>query len=70
MGYQINWNVNQGAAILKNELYLKYAQYTFADLVPLLPQVKTDMSLAIASNHSVEVVNYLAWVIRTVNLLA
>jgi hypothetical protein len=70
MGYQINWNVNQGAAILKNELYLKYAQYTFADLVPLLPQVKTDMSLAMASNHSVEVINYLAWLIRTVNLLA
>ncbi len=70
MGYQINWNVNSGAAILENEFYLKYSQYTFADLVPLLPQVKTDMSLAMASNHSVEVINYLAWLIRTVNLLA
>jgi hypothetical protein len=70
MAFEINWHVNSGAAILENEMYLKYSQYTFADLVPLLPQVKTDMSLAMASNHSVEVINYLAWLIRTVNLLA
>ena len=70
MGYEINWHVNAGAAILKNEIYLKYSQYTFGDLGPLLPQVKTDMSLAMASNHSVEVINYLSWLVRTVNLLA
>ena len=70
MGYEINWHVNAGAPILENEFYLKYSQYSFADLIPLLAQVKTDMSLAIASNHSVEVINYLAWLIRTVNLLA
>ena len=70
MGYQINWNVNSGAPILENEVYLKWSQYSFNDLIPLMPLVKTDMAAAMASNHSVEVVNYLAWVIRTVNLLA
>ena len=70
MGYQINWNVNSGAPILKNEFYLKYSQYNFNDLIPLLADVKTDMAAAMASEHSVEVVNYLAWLIRTVNLLA
>jgi hypothetical protein len=70
MGYEINWHVNAGASILKNEFYLKYSQYTFNDLIPLLVDVKTDMAAAMASEHSVEVINYLAWVIRTVNLLA
>ena len=70
MGYEINWHVNSGAAILENEFYLKYSQFTFDDLILQLPLIKTDMSLAMASNHSAEVINYLAWVIRTVNLLA
>jgi len=70
MGYEINWSVQNGASILKNEFYLKYSQYSFNDLIPLLPQVKADMAAAMASNHSAEVINYLAWVIRTVNLLA
>ena len=70
MGYQINWNVNSGAKILENEFYLKYSQYTFNELIPLIADVKTDMAAAMASNQSVEVVNYLAWLIRSVNLLA
>jgi hypothetical protein len=70
MGYEINWHVNSGAAILENEFYLKYSQYSFNDLIPLLPAIKTDMATAMASIHSVDVVNYLAWLIRSVNLLA
>jgi len=70
MGYEINWHVNAGAKILENEFYLKWSQYSFNDLIPLMPLVKTDMADAMASIHSVEVVNYLAWLIRSVNLLA
>ena len=70
MGYEINWHAIAGAAILENELYLKYSQYTFDELTGMIGDIKTDMAAAIASNHSVEVVNYLAWLIRSVNLLA
>ena len=70
MAFEINWHVQNGAAILENEFYLKWSQYSFNDLIPLMPLIKTDMAAAMASNHSVEVVNYLAWLIRSVNLLA
>ena len=70
MAFEINWHVQNGAAILENEFYLKWSQYSFNDLIPLMPLIKTDMAAAMASNHSAEVTNYLAWLIRTVNLLA
>ena len=70
MGYEINWHVNAGDAVLSTPQYQKWSQYSFADLVPLLPQVKADLQLALAANESASVVNYLCWLIRVVNLSA
>ena len=69
MGYEINWNVSAGDPVLSTPQYQKWSQYTVAELVPLVDDIKTAMKLARASRESAGVINYLAWLIRTVNLL-
>ena len=69
MGYEINWSASGGDPVLSTPQYQKYSQYTVAELVPLLDDIKTTMKLARASRESAPVINYLAWLVRTVNLL-
>lgn len=66
MGYEINWTVTAGDPILKHPLYQKYSNITIGHLV--LPAVQTDLAGCIASNESSAVINYLAWLIRSIKL--
>ena len=70
MGYEINWHVNAGAAVLENPLYIKWSQYAYGDLAPLLPLIKADINAARASNQSSDIVNYLCGLLRVVALVA
>lgn len=70
MGYDINWHVQKGDAVLKSEQYIKYSQKTFNDLNPLLLAIKGDIGMAIASNESADVINYLMWLVRVVEAIA
>ena len=69
MGYEINWSAKGGDPVLSTPQYQRYSQYTVAELVPLVDDIKTAMKAARASRESASVINYLAWLIRTVNLL-
>ena len=69
MGYEINWSASGGDPVLSTPQYQRYSQYTVAELVPLVDDIKTAMKAARASRESASVINYLAWLIRTVNLL-
>ena len=69
MGYDINWSAPANSPILSTPQYQKWSQYTVAELVPLATDIKTAMKNARASRESASVINYLAWLIRTVNLL-
>ncbi len=69
MGYEINWNAKGGDPVLSTPQYQRFSQYTVAELVPLVDDIKTTMKLARASRESAAVINYCAWLIRTVNLL-
>jgi len=69
MGYEINWSASAGDPVLSTQQYQKWSQYTVAELVPLVNDIKTAMKAARASRESAAVINYLAWLVRTVNLL-
>ena len=71
MGYDINWNVNAGDPVLQSPFYQKYSQYTVGELIPpVVSQIKTDIKQARASRESVEVINYLSWLLRITTLVA
>jgi len=69
MGYEINWSAKGGDPVLSTPQYQKWSQYTVAELVPLATDIKTAIKDARASRESAAVINYLAWLVRTVNLM-
>jgi hypothetical protein len=69
MGFEINWNAPANSPILSTPQYQKWSQYTVAELVPLVADIKTAIKDARASRESASVINYLAWLVRTVNLM-
>jgi hypothetical protein len=69
MGYDINWNVEIGDPVLMSPQYQKWSQYTIGGLVSNATQIKTDMKEARASVESSAVVNYLAWLLRSIALV-
>jgi len=69
MGYEINWNVSGGDPVLSTEQYIRFSQYTVAELVPLVNDIKTAIKDARASRESQEVINYLAFLLRTIALV-
>jgi hypothetical protein len=69
MGYDINWSAPANSPILSTPQYQKWSQYTVAELVPLVADIKTAIKDARASRESASVINYLAWLVRTVNLM-
>jgi hypothetical protein len=66
MGYEINWHVSAGDPVLSTPQYQKYSQYTFTELLPILPAIKGDLLAARASNESASVINYLMWLLRVI----
>ena len=64
MGSPINWANHR---IGNSNLYLKYASTTFGNIT--ISDVKADIKLALASNESAEIVAYLAWLIRILELI-
>ena len=69
MGYEINWSAPANSPILQTPQYQKWSQYTVGELVPLVADIKTAIKDARASRESASVINYLAWLVRTVNLM-
>jgi hypothetical protein len=72
MGYEINWNVNAGDPVLSSPQYQKYSQFPIGALTapPEIAGIKTAIKDARASRESAAVINYLAWLLRTVTLVA
>ena len=70
MGYEINWTANAGDPVLSTPQYQKWSQYSVAGLVPHLAAIKTQLGEAKASREASSVINYLAWLVRTVTLIA
>jgi len=66
MAYEINWNVTAGDPILKHPLYQKYSNVNIGAII--LPAVQTDLAGALAAQENIAIINYLAWLIRTVKL--
>ena len=72
MGYEINWNVNAGDPVLQSPQYQKYSQMTIGELqaMEITMEIMTAVKDARASRESAAVINYLAWLLRTVTLVA
>ena len=68
MAFDINWHVLDGDPVLKSPQYQTYSQKSFESMN--INEVKTTLRAALASNESAGVVNYLSWLIRTLNLVA
>jgi len=69
MSFEINWNASAGDPVLSTPQYQKWSQYTFGELVDQATAIKTAMKDARASRESASVINYLAWLARTINLI-
>ena len=53
---------------LQNPLYIKYASTTIGNLNAT--NIKNDMKAALASNESAELIAYLSWLLRVLDLVA
>ena len=71
MGYEINWNVNAGDPVLQSPQYQKYSQMTIGELTAPETQmgIMTAIKDARASRESAAVINYLAWLLRTLMMV-
>ena len=69
MGYEINWSASAGDPVLSTPQYQKWSQYTVAELIPLVNDIKTAIKDARASGESASVINFLSWLVRLVNLM-
>jgi hypothetical protein len=69
MGYEINWSASAGDPVLSTPQYQKWSQYTVAELIPLVNDIKTAIKDARASRESASVINFLSWLVRLVNLM-
>ena len=69
MAYEINWHASTGnRRLMEHPLYIKYSSSTFADITAA--DVKADLNGVIATAESAEVCWYLAWLLRTLALVA
>ena len=66
MGYEINWHAAPGDPVLVTPQYQKWSEFSIADLVGQANAIKTDMKEAKASRESAAVINYLAWLLRSI----
>jgi len=72
MSFSINWNVNAGDPVLTSPQYQKWSQYQMVELtsVEKLGEIKEALGNARASRESAAVINYLSWLVRSINLIA
>ena len=71
MGYEINWNTNAGDPVLQSPQYQKYSQMTIGELqaMEITMEIMTAIKDARASRESAAVINYLAWLLRTLMMV-
>ena len=71
MSWGINWQVNAGDPVLSSPQYQKYSQMTFGELTAPESQMEimTAVKDARASRESAAVINYLAWLLRTLMMV-
>jgi len=65
-GYPINWNTPAGSDLLKHPYYIKYSSIGISAIQ--LANVQTDLGKVLANREGAEVINYLSWLIRTIQL--
>lgn len=69
MGYDINYSPFKGNKSLRVQpLYVKYANSKFSALNINL--VKADLNNTIPTDENAEIIAYLSWIIRVLNLVA
>ena len=69
MGYEINWHAAPGDPVLVTPQYQKWSEFSIADLVGQAAAIKTALKEAKASRESAAVINYLAWLLRSIALV-
>jgi len=67
VGYPINWALPAGSSIVNHPLYLKYSSSNFSDITT--DDVVGDLGNVMATANNAEICAYLAWLIRTVQLM-
>ena len=70
-GYPINWNTNAGnTKLLQHPLYITYSNLTFTQVADKKAQIIGDMKASRAGLESAEIMAYLSWLLRTIDLFA
>ena len=70
MGYEINYSGFKGnKSLTTHPYYQKYAFLDFTALGGQKPLIQTDLNACIANDESVEIIAYLSWLLRVLNLL-
>ena len=65
-GFPINWNAPVGSALLKHPLYISYASTPIQELDK--SSIQASLGASLADRASAEVINYLVWLLRTIEL--
>ena len=66
MAYEINWNTSPGDPVLKHPLYQKYSNQAMGGIA--FPEVQSDLAAVLPAHENIAIVNYLAWLIRSIQL--
>ena len=70
-GYPINWSTSTGnTAILQHPLYITYSNLTFDQINSKKAQIIGDIKAAKGGLESSEIIAYLVWLLRTIDLFA
>ena len=64
----INWSMPTGSNLPTDPTYLLYSAMSFMELTIAVDDVKTSLKFALASNESADLVAYLSWVLRCIQL--
>ena len=66
-GYPINWALPSGSKLQQHPLYTKYSSTNF-QLINAVT-LKADLGLVMATAGSAEIVAYLSWLLRVIELI-
>jgi len=68
-GYPINWNTYAGNThLLQHPLYITYSNLTFAQISDKKAEIIADMKASRGGIESAEILAYLSWLLRTIDL--
>lgn len=65
-GYPINWNTPAGSELLTHPLYIAYSSTPIQELQK--SAVQASLGASLPDRASAEVINYLVWLLRTIEL--